>query len=58
MSDGITAMYDAMEHYEWLCQRYDEKPHYTTNRWGDRMLDCYGKHALTLGARYIGENRK
>jgi hypothetical protein len=55
MTDGITAMYDAMDHYEWLCERYKEKPQYTHTREGERMLACYGQHAQALEKRLRNE---
>lgn len=57
MSDGITAMYDSMDHYRWLCARYAEPVKYITNRWGERMEDCYGKHAQALEARFQAEHK-
>lgn len=51
MSDGITAYWDAVRDYVYLCEKYGEEPRTSVTRQGVKTLDAYGKHAQWLKRR-------
>jgi hypothetical protein len=51
MSNIISAIQDDMDEYEDLCREYGETPIRTPDRWGNMLVDCYGKHAQDLKRR-------
>lgn len=57
MSNIISAIQDDMDEYEELCNRYNEEPLYTLNKYGYQMLDCYSVHARDLISRSRKERK-
>jgi hypothetical protein len=47
MSDGLRTYNDAVETYEELCKKFNEKPEYMASRMG-KVINPYGRHADEL----------
>lgn len=58
MTDGIAAAHAADDQYEYLCKLYGEKPRYTHDINGNKILDSYGKHARKLYERSQDDIRR
>lgn len=43
-----SAISDDMDDYKDLCKKFNEKPQYTPDHYGNMLLDCYGSHAEKL----------
>ena len=50
MSNVISKIYDDMDRYEALCEKYGETPEYD-----DFGPDPYGAHAKSINKRYYSE---
>jgi len=46
-----SAISDDMDDYKDLCKKFNEKPQYTPDHYGNMLLDCYGQHANELKKR-------
>lgn len=57
MSNGVTAMYDAIDRYLALCSHFNEEPVYDIPDTVEQTLlggclpDCYGEHSDSLERR-------
>ncbi len=51
MSDLISRIHNDMERYEALCCMFGETPRYSSDAYGNLLLDCYGTHAKDLEVR-------
>lgn len=58
MSDILSAIYDDIQEYEFLCRKYNEEIRYSENQFGIRSPDCYGLHATELEKRRIEDYKK
>jgi hypothetical protein len=46
-----SAIDNDMDDYLYLCKKFNEKPQYSLDAYGNNLLDCYGKHATDLKKR-------